>query len=85
MTEDRVYQAFYDEFPTTKTFLHSHSYTANPLACACANETLSMLEGYLENLQPKIRFMGEYGKKLEELKWCGEFRQSRRPGTVHDL
>ncbi|MFQ5715977.1 MAG: adenosylmethionine--8-amino-7-oxononanoate transaminase [Nitrospinales bacterium] len=76
LTEDRVYQAFYDEFPTTKTFLHSHSYTANPLACACANETLSMLEGYLENLRPKIRFMGEYGKKLEELKWCGEFRQT---------
>ncbi|MFQ5672573.1 MAG: adenosylmethionine--8-amino-7-oxononanoate transaminase [Nitrospinales bacterium] len=78
LTEERIFQAFYGEYPSLKMFLHSHSYTANPLACACANETFSLLRenGFLESLQPKIRFMGEYGEKLRELKWCGEFRQT---------
>lgn len=78
LTEERIYRAFYDEYPTMKMFLHSHSYTANPLACACGNETLSMLteEGCLENLRLQIKHLGEYGGKLRKLKWCGEFRQT---------
>ena len=78
LAEERIYRAFYDDYAARKMFLHSHSYTANPLACACANETLAMLKenGFLETLQPKIRFMEEYGEKLRELKWCGEFRQT---------
>lgn len=76
LTEERIYQAFYGD--SRKMFPHSHSYTANPLACACANETFTLLkeDRFLENLQPKIRFMREYGEKLRELKWCGEFRQT---------
>lgn len=37
LTTDRVYGAFYDE-RTARGFLHSHSYTGNPIACraACA-------------------------------------------------
>ena len=37
LTTDRVYEAFYDE-RTARGFLHSHSYTGNPIACraACA-------------------------------------------------
>lgn len=41
MTTDRVYQAFYaDEI--SKAFLHSHSYTGNPLACRAALATLDI-------------------------------------------
>ena len=60
-----------------KLFIHSHTYSANPLACACANETLSLLteNNFLDNLKPKIKFLGEAGSLLRELKWCGEFRQ----------
>lgn len=36
LTTDDVYQAFYDDYPTLRAFLHSHSYTGNPLACAAA-------------------------------------------------
>jgi adenosylmethionine-8-amino-7-oxononanoate aminotransferase len=32
MTRDEIYQAFYDA-DVTRGFLHSHSYTGNPLAC----------------------------------------------------
>ncbi|MBV2234615.1 MAG: adenosylmethionine--8-amino-7-oxononanoate transaminase [Sterolibacterium sp.] len=41
MTTDTVYQAFYaDEI--SKAFLHSHSYTGNPLACRAALATLDI-------------------------------------------
>jgi adenosylmethionine-8-amino-7-oxononanoate aminotransferase len=42
MTTDPVYDAFYDEYSKLNAFLHSHSYTGNPLACAAANATLAM-------------------------------------------
>ncbi len=42
MTDD-VYAAFYDD-STTKAFLHSHSYTGNPLACSAALATLAIFE-----------------------------------------
>ncbi len=41
MTED-IYQAFYDDYLRLNAFLHSHSYTGNPLACAAALATLSI-------------------------------------------
>ena len=41
MTTDRVYDAFYDE-AATRGFLHSHSYTGNPLACRAALATLDI-------------------------------------------
>ncbi|MBI3571281.1 MAG: adenosylmethionine--8-amino-7-oxononanoate transaminase [Gammaproteobacteria bacterium] len=42
MTTDTVYEAFYAEHSTQKAFLHSHSYTGNPLACTAANATLNI-------------------------------------------
>jgi len=44
MTTDDVYQAFYCEYNEHKAFLHSHSYTGNPLACAAALATLEIFE-----------------------------------------
>jgi adenosylmethionine-8-amino-7-oxononanoate aminotransferase len=43
LTTDAIYDAFYDEYGKLKAFLHSHSYTGNPLACAAANATLGNL------------------------------------------
>ena len=42
LTTDEVYQAFYAEYNARKAFLHSHSYTGNPLACAAALATLDI-------------------------------------------
>ncbi len=42
LTTEDVYQAFYGEYRTLKAFLHSHSYTGNPLACAAAVATLDI-------------------------------------------
>ncbi|NIQ03100.1 MAG: adenosylmethionine--8-amino-7-oxononanoate transaminase [Nitrospinaceae bacterium] len=78
LTTEEIYQAFYDEYETFKWFIHSHSYSANPLACAAANTSLSLLteEGFIENLVPKIQAIGEQGASLRDMPWCGEFRQT---------
>jgi adenosylmethionine-8-amino-7-oxononanoate aminotransferase len=41
MTTDAVYQSFYDA-DVRRGFLHSHSYTGNPLACRAALATLAI-------------------------------------------
>lgn len=43
MTTDTIYRAFYGE-KTQQGFLHSHSYTGNPLACAAALACLDIFE-----------------------------------------
>ena len=43
LTTTRVYDAFYAEYSAGKAFLHSHSYTGNPLACRAALATLEVL------------------------------------------
>ncbi|MBA8889172.1 adenosylmethionine-8-amino-7-oxononanoate aminotransferase [Dokdonella fugitiva] len=43
LTTTRVYDAFYAEYSAGKAFLHSHSYTGNPIACRAALATLAVL------------------------------------------
>ena len=43
MTRAEIYQAFYSN-DVTRGFLHSHSYTGNPLACRAALATLQIFE-----------------------------------------
>ena len=41
MTTDKIFQAFYTD-EVVRGFLHSHSYTGNPLACRAALATLDI-------------------------------------------
>src|SRR5471032_3541837 len=43
LTTDTVYDSFYDD-DAARGFLHSHSYTGNPLACRAALATLDIFE-----------------------------------------
>ena len=43
MTRDEVYQSFYSD-SMARGFLHSHSYTGNPLACRAAVATLQIFD-----------------------------------------
>lgn len=52
LTTDSVYQAFYHD-ATIKGFLHSHSYTGNPLACSAALATLAIFDA--DNVVQKNR------------------------------
>lgn len=42
LTTDDIYAAFYDDYSSLKAFLHSHSFTGNPLGCAAALGTLDI-------------------------------------------
>jgi adenosylmethionine-8-amino-7-oxononanoate aminotransferase len=44
VTTESIYEAFYDDYTKLTAFLHSHSYTGNPLACAAALGTLAIFE-----------------------------------------
>lgn len=65
LTTDAIYQAFYDDSPR-KGFLHSHSYTGNPLACSAALATLAIFatDNILEHNQHKSAYMHSQLKGL---------------------
>ena len=44
VTTDKIYNAFYADYGTGKAFMHSHTYSGNPLACSAANAVLDILE-----------------------------------------
>jgi adenosylmethionine-8-amino-7-oxononanoate aminotransferase len=77
LTTDVVYQAFYDDYKTMKAFLHSHSYTGNPLACAVAVEVLKIFEeeAILAALAPKMALLDAHAARFETLSHVGEFRR----------
>lgn len=59
LTTDAVFDAFYHDFVEDKAFLHSHSYTGNPLACAAACATLRIFEedDVIAANRPKIAYL----------------------------
>ncbi len=77
LATDEIYQAFYDDYHTRKAFLHSHSYTGNPLACAVAVEVLNIFEEerILDTLPPKMRLLDTWAEGFEALPHVGEFRR----------
>lgn len=78
LTSDRIYQAFYDEYSTLKGFLHSHSYTGNPIACAAGVATLSLFEQQpvLQNNQALIDKMAKATERFNEHPNVAEVRQT---------
>lgn len=68
LTTDDVYAAFYDD-NTARGFLHSHSYTGNPLACSAALATLKIFETddvIVENKQKAV-YLSEQMQVLTNL------------------
>jgi adenosylmethionine-8-amino-7-oxononanoate aminotransferase len=78
MTTDTVYDAFYDEYTKLNAFLHSHSYTGNPLACAAANATLAVFrdEPVLERNRVLARHMLDSVEHLRGHPHVAEIRQT---------
>jgi adenosylmethionine-8-amino-7-oxononanoate transaminase len=44
LATEEIYRAFLGRYEEYRTFFHGHSYTANPLGCAAALATLSIIE-----------------------------------------
>lgn len=64
LTTDCVYEAFYDDYENLTAFLHSHSYTGNPLGCAAALATLDIFKS--ENvIESNKVLIAEFAKQCE--------------------
>jgi len=81
LTTQKIYDAFYGDYTEFKAFLHSHSYTGNPLACSAANAVLDLFENeaVLEKNQAKIAFIAEC---LERFKALPNVKSVRQTGMI---
>lgn len=72
-----IYDAFYCDYNEGKSFLDSHSYTGNTLACAVANAVLDIFENdnIIEKNREKIDLIRDLTKPLEKLSNVKEVRQ----------
>lgn len=79
MLTNKIYDMFYCQYDIkgTKSFLHSHSYTGNPLSVTAALAGLEFLENenILEKNQEKIQFIKEQSKRLIGLSSISNIRQ----------
>lgn len=77
MTTDEIYSAFYCDYSEYKAFLHSHSYTGNPLACTAALATLELFEkdDIIGDNAEKSRYILKKVEKIAELSNVKEVRQ----------
>src|SRR5579859_3688864 len=77
VTTDDVYAAFYDDYAKLTAFMHSHSYTGNPLACAAALATLDIFaaENVLERNRTTAAYLGRRARELENHPHVAEVRQ----------
>ena len=78
VTTDDVYAAFYDDYAKLTAFLHSHSYTGNPLACAAALATLDIFatENIIERNRTTAAYLGRRARELANHPHVTEVRQS---------
>ena len=80
MCHQRIFQAHYST-DRSKTFFHSSSYTANPIACAVAAANLEMWKSPKVSEQvAKVASMQE--AKLSEISKSDYLTATRRQGTI---
>jgi adenosylmethionine---8-amino-7-oxononanoate aminotransferase len=78
LTTARVYDAFYADYASLRAFLHSHSYTGNPLACSAALATLALFreEPVLERNAELAKVLDERLASLGDLPHVANIRQT---------
>ncbi len=78
LTGDEIYNSFYDDYTKLKAFLHSHSYTGNPTACAAAVETLKIFKEeniLIKNIEKSQKMYNKLIETFESHPNIGEIRQ----------
>ncbi len=72
-----MYAAFYDEYVKLNAFLHSHSFTGNPLACAAALASLAIFreDRTLERNRALAEHLGARARELQDHPHVAEVRQ----------
>ena len=78
LARESIYQAFVADNPR-HTFFHGHSFTANPLGCAAANASLTLLNAHPERYQG---FANRHRPHLETLARLPGLEHPRLCGTI---
>lgn len=78
LTTDQIYQAFYADYSKLTAFLHSHSYTGNPLACRAGLATLDIFaqDNVIETNKYLAQSMAEATAFLADHPHIAEVRQT---------
>ena len=77
-TTQRVFNAFYDDYGTHRAFMHSHTYSGNPLGCRAALEMMRIFddEPILENAVNNAPYLNRRLHEVFDRFGCvGEIRQ----------
>ncbi|MEO8459492.1 MAG: adenosylmethionine--8-amino-7-oxononanoate transaminase, partial [Dokdonella sp.] len=77
----RIYDAFYADYASGKAFLHSHSYTGNPIACRAACETLAIFRDE-PVLQRNRELAAHLGSRLTQLRDHPNVAEVRQTGMI---
>jgi adenosylmethionine-8-amino-7-oxononanoate aminotransferase len=78
LTTNKVYDAFYDDYQNLTAFLHSHSYTGNPLGCAAALATLDIFkqDNIIEKNKTLIQKLTSATEQFNDHPHVAEVRQT---------
>ncbi|GAA0125260.1 adenosylmethionine--8-amino-7-oxononanoate transaminase [Clostridium sp. ATCC 25772] len=79
ITTDEVYDCFYGNYNEKKSFLHSHTYAGNAMACAIALENIKIFEE-----DEIIKLNKEKGKLIKELS-LKRAQSSKHIGEVRSI
>ncbi len=85
ITTEEVYQAFYADYKEGKAFMHSHTYSGNPLGCSAALAVQKILKEdfVLEKAKKRAGYLTEQlNNKLLERDYVGEIRHI---GLIHAI
>ena len=77
ITTDEIYDAFYDDYLSGKAFMHSHTYSGNPLGCSAALAVLKIFreENILESANKNAIYLNnKLTENLASHKNVGEIR-----------
>lgn len=78
LSTELIYRAFYDDYGSRRAFLHSHSFTGNPLACTAALASLELFEQLdtLNRNRTLAKIMREATAPLADHPHVAEVRQT---------
>lgn len=85
ITTDEIYNAFYSEYNEQKAFMHSHTYSGNPLGCSAALGVLDVLENekIIEKNQEKAKWL--HSRLMEEFSHHKNVGEIRNIGLINAL
>lgn len=84
LTTRGIFDSFYADYSRKKTFYHGHTYTANPVACAAALESLSIFnrEKTLDRMNKLIPLFNKHMESFRGLPFVGDVRYIGLIGAI---